>query len=49
MAPCDFLAWILKKCIAPSDSLVRGVQVIYSIVLIIGGIIAIVTALLPYM
>ena len=49
MAPCDFLARILKKCIAPSDGLVRGVQVIYSIVLIIGGLIAIVTALLPYM
>jgi hypothetical protein len=49
MAPCDFLAWILGKCTAPSDNLVRGVQVVYSIVLIVGGIIAIVTALLPYM
>jgi hypothetical protein len=45
MAPWDLLACSLRKCFSPNDACMRSIQVLYWMVLIMGGIIGAVKAL----
>lgn len=49
MAPFDLLELLLKRWLRPSDDCLRCVRVTYWIVLIVGGIITTVIALLPFL
>jgi hypothetical protein len=49
MAPWDLLERALMHSCAPSDNCMKGVQVTYWIVLIVGGAISAITALAPHL
>jgi hypothetical protein len=49
MAPWDLLERALVHSCAPSDNCMKGVQVTYWIVLIVGGTISAITALAPHL